>query len=162
MQSRWFLWGLPVVTVLAYAVLALWFGPQVQAAAGGLQPFDMRVTGYSLADARAFLAALSPEGLALYQGPVRATDTIVPMLLTLTLCLPLRHRFWVWSLPALGYGLLDLGENWAVSVLLRTGPAVEAGPVMVASALTMLKFAVVTVAAGIALWGLWDGRKWQR
>ncbi|MEO8242445.1 MAG: hypothetical protein ABI832_09025 [bacterium] len=162
MQSRWYLWALPVVTLAAFGVLALWFEPQVQAAAGGLLPFDLRVTGYSLAEARAFLTALTPDGLALYQGPVRATDTLVPILCTLTVCLPVRYWHWGWTLPALTYGLLDLAENLAVSILLKTGPTVEAGPVMIASTLTMAKFAAFAVAALIALWGLWQARRWQR
>lgn len=91
------MWALPLATVAAYAVLVGWFGPQVQAAAGGLTPFDLRVTGYGLNEAQAFLSALTPEGRAIYLGPIRVDDMIFPMLFTLTLCLPLRWRwrlFW--------------------------------------------------------------------
>ena len=158
-MPRWINWALPVVTALVYAVLVGWFGPRVQAAAGGLLPFDLRAAGYGTQAARDFLTALTPAGRALYLGPVRINDTIFPVLFTLTLCLPLRGWLWPWFVPALGYGLLDLAENIAVARLLRAGPQVAAGPVAVASALTMAKFAVVAVAVVLALWALWT--RWR-
>lgn len=155
MRKSWVLWALPVATALTYGVLVLWFGPQVQAAAGGLLPFDLRVLGYGIEDARQFLTALTPEGRDIYLGSVRVNDTVFPILFTLTLCLPIRQWFWLWTLPALAYGLLDLAENLVVATLLRTGPEVGSGPVALASALTQAKFAAVVVAVGIALWGMW-------
>ena len=119
-------WGLPALTVLVGAVLSYWALPQVQAAAGGLEPFDLRWSGYDLTAARAFLTALSAAGRALYLGPVRLIDTAFPILLTLTLCLPLRGRPPVWFLPALACGLLDLAENMTVARLLQIGPEVGA------------------------------------
>ena len=159
MRGTWVLWALPVAAALAYGVLVLWFGPQVQAAAGGLLPFDLRVLGYGDEDARQFLTALTPGGRDIYLGPVRITDTVFPILFTLTLCLPIRRWFWAWTLPALAYGLLDLAENLAVATLLRTGPEVGSGPVALASALTVSKFAAVVVAVVITVWGLW--RAWR-
>lgn len=154
-MPRWANWGLPVVTALAYGVLALWFGPQVQAAAGGLLPFDLRVTGYGPQEARAFLTALTAEGRALYLGPVRINDTVFPVLFTLTLCLPLAApqggKGGVRFLPALAYGGLDLAENMAVATLLRTGPEVAAPVVALASALTIAKFCAVALAIVLAL-----------
>lgn len=151
--------ALPLLTVLAFGLLAGWYGPQVQAAAGGLWPFDMRAAGYGLAEARAFLTALSPEGRALMLGPVRVTDTVFPILFTLTLCLPLRGRGWVWCLPALAYGLLDLAENMAVAVLVRAGPEVAAGPVALASGLTIGKYVALVLALVLALAALWQRRR---
>ncbi len=157
MARAWVLWLVLLTTVAAYAVLVGWFGPQVQAAAGGLTPFDLRATGYGIDAARAFLTALTPEGRAIYLGPGRVNDTIFPVLFTVTLILPVRRRAWLWWLPALAYGVFDLAENWAVARLLVTGPTVEAGPVALASALTQAKFAAVLVAVVLALWGLWAG-----
>ena len=158
-MRNWLNWVIPLGAVAAYAVLVGWFGPQVQAAAGGLTPFDLRPLGYNLADAQAFLTALTPAGRDIYLGPVRIDDTIFPVLFTLTLCLPIRRWALSWTLPALAYGLLDLAENMAVAVLLRAGPAVEAGQVAWASGLTQAKFASVALAVVIALWGL--GVAWR-
>lgn len=160
-MPRWVNWLLPLATALTYGLLVGWFGPQVQAAAGGLTPFDLRATGYDAEAARSFLTALTPEGLALYLGPVRVNDTAFPVLFTLTLCLPLRGWGWLWFLPALAYGLADLAENMAVAALLRTGPTVTDGMVAMASGLTMIKFAAVAIAimvAVLALWGRWRAR----
>ena len=66
-------------------------------AAGGLLPFDLRWSGYDLTAARAFLAALTAEGRAVYLGPGADHDTLFPVLFTLTLCLPLAR-------PGLGHG----------------------------------------------------------
>ncbi len=148
-------WAVPIAAALAYGVLVGWFGPQVQMAAGGLTPFDLRATGYGLDDARAFLTALTPEGRDVYLGPVRINDTIFPILFTATLILPVRRWARGWWVPALAYGVLDLAENWAVARMLVAGPGVEAGPVALASALTMAKFAAVAAAVVIGLWGLW-------
>ena len=155
MRARWYLWALPLSAALAYAVLVLWFGPQVQAAAGGLTPFDLRPLGYGSDAARQFLTALTPEGRAVYLGPVRINDTVFPVLFTLTLCLPVRRWHWAWTLPALAYGLLDLAENLVVARMLRAGPEVDAGVVALASDLTQAKFAAVALAVVICLWGLW-------
>ena len=153
-MPRWVNLALPLVTLASYLLLAGWFGPQISAAAGGLMPFDLRPLGYDAAAARAFLAALTPEGQALYLGPVRVNDTVFPILFTLTLCLPLRGWGGAWFLPALAYGLLDLAENLAVAALLRAGSGVGEGPVALASGLTMTKFVAVVLAVGLALWAL--------
>jgi hypothetical protein len=159
MRVSWYLWVLPLLTALVYAVLVLWFGPQLQAAAGGLAPFDLRPLGYDLDQARLFLTMLTPEGREIYLGPVRVNDTVFPILFTLTLCLPIRRWHWAWALPALAYGLLDLAENMAVATLLRTGPAVESGAVAWASALTQGKFAASVVALALCFWALWLARR---
>jgi hypothetical protein len=158
-RNTWYLWALPVATAIAYGVLVLWFGPQVQAAAGGLTPFDLRPLGYDAEAARTFLSALTPEGRDVYLGPVRMTDTVFPVLFTLTLCLPLRRWHWGWALPALAYGLLDLAENMAVATVLKAGPEVGQGAVALASSLTQAKFVAVLLATAIAGWAIW--RAWR-
>ena len=149
-MPRWVNWVLPLAMLASYALLVLVLMPRLVAEAGGAMPFDLRVFGYSRADAHAYLQALSPAGARLYLGPVRLADTLFPILLSLTLCLPLyRWRAW-WALPALAYGISDLAENWAVARLVRTGPAVDSGSVVLASALTEAKFALVAVALMLA------------
>ena len=160
MRQNWYLWVLPLSAALSYAVLVLWFGPQVQAAAGGLLPFDLRALGYGPEEARIFLATLTPEGRDVYLGPVRINDTVFPVLFTLTLCLPVRRWNWAWTLPALAYGLLDLADNLVVARMLQAGPEVGDGTIALASALTQGKFAAVVVAVVISLYGLWQA--WRR
>lgn len=154
-------WALPLATLAAYALLLGYFAPQMMADAGGAWPFDLRLMGYSLAEARAYLTALSPDGAGVYLGPFRLLDTLVPLLVTATLCLPLYRRGQFWFLPALAYGLFDLAENIAVARLLHTGPEVEAKAVALASSFTQAKFAALAIAVLLALYAL--GRtRWQR
>ncbi len=156
MRGRWYHWALPISAALAYGVLVLWFGPMVDA--GGLPPFDLRPLGYSPDEVRAFLRALTAEGMAAYLGPVRITDTVFPVLFTVTLCLPLRG--WVPTLPALGYGGFDLAENLMVARLLRAGPDGPEGAMRLASGLTVVKFAALVLAVILAARALW--RAWPR
>lgn len=147
---------MPAVTALTYGVLVFGFGPMVDA--GGQPPFDLRAGGYDLAQAQAFVAALTPQGRAAYLGPVRITDTLFVLLMGATLARPLWRRGWVWLLPAALYTGLDLAENAAVAGLLRGG-ARDGAQVFVASTLTQAKFAVFAVAAVLALWALWRNRR---
>lgn len=153
-------WALPLATVASYVLLAGIFGRQLVAEAGGALPFDLRPMGYGLAEAQAYLAQLTPAGLALYLGPIRLNDTLFPLFLTATLCLPLRRRSELWFLPALAYGLFDLAENVAVARLLRAGPEVEAQAVAVASGFTQAKYASLALAVCVALFALW--RAWRK
>ena len=155
---RW-RWCVVVAAALAYAYLAAWLGPQIQAGAGGLLPFDLRWSGYDADEARQFLQALRPEAAALYRGPARLTDTLVPLLLACVLCMPLHRQRPAWALPALCYAVLDLAENVAVDRLLVAGPLVDDSAVALASALTQLKFLAAAVALGIALWSLKTARR---
>ncbi|MBI1173304.1 hypothetical protein GC209_18100 [bacterium] len=153
-------WALPLATVAAYVLLVGYLGPQLVADAGGALPFDLRPMGYSLAEARAYLALLSPAGVALYLGPIRWADSLVPILVTATLCLPLRGRGQIWFLPALAYGLFDLAENVAVARLLHQGTDVEAQAVALASGCTQAKYLCLAVAVVLALFGLWQA--WRK
>ena len=155
-------WLLPLGTIAAYLLLILLLAPRLSAETAGLMPFDLRAVGYSHSDAQAYLTAMTPAGQALYLGPIRLNDTVFVLLMTLTLCLPLRRWPWGYCVPALAYGLLDLAENWAVARLIETGPQVDGGSVALASALTTAKFAAVLVALVLALAGLfstWRARR---
>lgn len=155
-MSRWIGWGLPLVTLAVYGALAGVAGARLAALAEGLWPFDLRAQGYGLAEARAYLMALPPEGVALYLGPVRWLDTAFPLLMGLTLVWwmrPLAGAFGAVCLAAaLAYVALDLGENAVVADLLRAGPfGIEPARVAAASALTQAKFAAFALAAVLAL-----------
>ena len=86
-----------------YAAMLLWTLPAITEAAGGLMPFDMRPFGYTHTEALNFLAALTPDGLALYLGPQAWLDRAYPALLGLFLAWsflrlgPERCRVWFWS-----------------------------------------------------------------
>lgn len=160
MRDRLFLWGVPLVTLAVYLHLVLVLAPQLAAQSQGGTPFDLRLLGYTLAEAKAYVGQLTPEGLALYLGPIRANDTFFPIWMMVTLMLPQRGRGQFWFLPALVYGLADLGENLAVARLLKAGAEMQAQDVLWASTLTQVKFAALALAAVLALWTLWQ--KWRQ
>jgi hypothetical protein len=60
----------------------MFFGPlaHLTRLAGGLTPFDIRPGGYSYADARAFLEAISELGRRHYAIPELVIDTFYPRL----------------------------------------------------------------------------------
>ena len=148
-------WGLPLVTALVYGVLAIWLGGQLSAQTGGLMPFDLRLTGYDLAEARAYLRAITPDGVALYLGPVAWADTLFPLLMGLCFLWWMRPFAGVFGmvcvLAAMAYVALDWGENWAVARMLEAGPDwVTLADVERASAMTVGKFAAFALAAVLA------------
>jgi hypothetical protein len=140
--------------------VALWEGlvlfPALIAASGGGTPFDLRIWGYGPTEARAYLAQVTPEAMALWQGKVQIADTALPLLLVPVLIFALRGRGQLWFLPALAYGLADLGENIVVRRLLAEGITAPASEILMASTLTRVKFIGLAVATGLALWSLWQ------
>lgn len=159
-MTRLISWGLPLITAAVYAYLALYLGARLGAQSEGLTPFDLRLAGYDLHAARAYLAALTPEGFALYQGPVRLADTLFPALMGLCFLWwmrPLRGVFgMVCILAAMGYTAIDWGENHFVQRMLDAGPDyVEPWDVTGGSTFTMAKFAVFLLAAILALRASW-------
>jgi hypothetical protein len=153
-------WALPLATLATCGAL-VYLMLELIALGGGALPFDLRPMGYGVMDARIYLQHLSPVGAALYQGAFRLTDTLFPILLALTLCLPLGGRGQVWFLPALAYGLCDLAENLAVAQMLQAGPDVAAQAVALASGFTEGKFVTAIVAIVLALFAtlqLWRNR----
>jgi hypothetical protein len=159
-QARLAYLALLAIMVIDYAVLVTWGGARLGAQSAGLPPFDLRVTGYGLEDAKTYLAALTPAGTALYLGTIRFLDTVFPVTCTLALGIAIWHRgrgLAVWlrgglCLLAPLYGALDLLENAATAGLLRAGPeAVTAADVARASMLTQAKFGVVGLAIAALL-----------
>jgi len=154
-NTRKAFWTLVALTTLIYAAMLLWTGPILVAEAGGLTPFDLRLTGYTLADSRAFLEALTPKGLALYSGPAGWLDTFFPGMFTLVLmwsiwALTHRRPFvlrFALVLTGFIYGILDYLENASVAVILKTPPdALDGALVSSASRFTVLKFIFVGIA----------------
>jgi len=161
--ARLISWGLPLVTAAVYAWLALWLGGQLRQMAGGALPFDLRITGYALHDARSYLQALSPAGYTLYQGPAALADTLFPVLFGLTLAWWMRPYSGVFGMvcvmTAMSYVALDLGENLFVQRMLTAGPDwVSYADVTRASALTQGKFAAVALGLVLAARQSWRRR----
>ncbi len=163
-------WLLFAVTLAVYATMLVWTLPAISAAAGGLAPFDLRPSGYSFEEAKAFLAALSPEGTALYRDVQHRLDTAYPALLAATLFFAIaaltptgwgRWR-WVLALTAIPGALFDYLENAAVAVMLDAG-ADRLTPEMVATASrwTAWKATATTVAMTLllVLLAAWGWRK---
>lgn len=169
---------LGLIALAAFITMRLWTVPAIRGGAGGLDMFDLWMDGYSLEYARLFLARISPEALALYLGPQRVLDTILPAALAGFLAAT-GYRLlvdWSWKLAIamvilpLVYFSFDMLENAQVAALLRHGAASER-MVEAASRLTALKaqalraalavtiFAAVARAIEVAVRAGIDGRK---
>lgn len=175
MTARLAFWFLAGATLVVYLFMVLLTLPYIQGQAGGLAPFDLRPFGYSFDEAKAFLAALSPEGAAYYLGPQHWLDLVFPALIAATLYCALV----VLLRPYMGGGgrflaalavfvaVFDWLENRAVAGLLKAGAdGITADMVATASRWTALKsgvstlvYAAVVVLAIIAGWRLWQRRR---
>jgi hypothetical protein len=160
-------WSIAAATVAVYLVMVAWSLPRIAVAAGGLAPFDMRPTGYSAEEGRAFLAALSPEGRSFYLDVQHRLDLLYPGLLALTLILALRRLAPGWpglvlSAIALAGAGFDWAENAAVTGLLTQEP--EDSALILANRLTLAKSACTTVALTALLVLLFQSgvRRWRR
>lgn len=159
-MRRLLFWLLFAATMAVYATMLVWTLPTVSAAAGDLPPFDMRPGGYDLEAARAFVAALSPEGKSFYLDVQQRLDLFYPLLIALTVyfavaaLLPLRLGRWRYLIaaPALAIALFDYLENAAVAKMLSTPPAeLSAGLVDEASRWTVLKSGTSSVMLTLPL-----------
>lgn len=165
-------WLLVVLTLGVYMTMLVWSIPAISAAAGGLPIFDMRPGGYSFAEARAFLAALTPEGAAFYTNVQHRLDMAYPVLLALTLFWSIIRLApgrwgsvrWLLAATALPGMVFDYRENAAVAGLLEAG-AGGITPEMVASASlqSQLKAGLTTLAMVILLilLAMWVFRRWR-
>ncbi|KIN61893.1 hypothetical protein Z946_749 [Sulfitobacter noctilucicola] len=146
------------VSALLFAVLALMSLAWLQA--DGMGVFDARFGGYGVDESRSYIAALSDDQTALYQGAFRQIDTVFPILLAITLI----GVIWqharnvnavvrgVIALSPCVYLALDLAENAAVAHMLTTGPQVSAGAILQASAYTVAKWISLALAMLLAVW----------
>lgn len=156
MSTGWKLyWALVALTLANYFAMVLWSLPVVSEAAGGLVPFDMRPSGYSFDEAYAFLAAITPEGSAFYQGTQHLLDIAYPTFLAAVLAIALwrlAKNFPVWvryilvALPIIGSGA-DHFENAAVSNMLQVGSVgLTEEMVAAASRWTLIKSGMTSIA----------------
>ena len=161
-------WLIFALSMAVYVTMLVWTLPGIKAAADGLDPFDLRPGGYSFEAAKALLAALNADGLALYRGPQRLLDLIYPATLTLSVGLalyllaPISWGRWRWLLAALAIPgtVFDYLENNIVQLLLFLGPTnITPEFVAKASTYTLLKSTFTTIALSALLlmlgWWLW-------
>jgi len=174
MALKWKLyWVIFALTMAVYLTMVLWSLPRIAMMAGGITPFDMRPTGYSFDQAKAFLTALSPEGASFYLNVQHLLDAAYPAMLAVVLAvgalgLAARRARWLGILAGLAASLgaaFDYLENGAVRMMLLSDPdAISDQLAHQASQWTVLKSACTTVAMSLVLvliiWSL--VQKWQR
>ena len=144
-----------------YLAMLLWSVPHLSAMAGGLRPFDLRLAGYTAAEARALLDALGAEGRAFYLNVQLRLDLPFPALFALCCAVGLWRlgaglarplRLVLVSVPLLGAGF-DYAENARVAAMLRDGRPPDA-LVAAASRATVAKFVLDGASLALLLAGL--------
>ena len=122
-RTFWFIFAAMLVPWLC---MNLWTAPRIEELAGGLRLLEMRPGGYSLDDAKDFVAALGDEGAAHYLDVQLPLDMIFPPLLGAVLFLCYRWLFpglpgLIIGTVSLTYIVADYLENAAVAAMLRAG-----------------------------------------
>jgi hypothetical protein len=152
-----------LVAVLLVASGLLWavmfFGPlaHLTRLAGGLTPFDIRLRGYSYAEARAFLEAIGEQGRAYYASPELVIDTFYPPLYAVSrglalwwLTMPGRIREaplllsarYAFIVVPIVMATLDVIENACILVMLRSWPDLSERVVLISGIATEAKIVV--------------------
>lgn len=154
-------WLIFAVTTGIYLTMLSWSLPMITNAAGGLTPFDMRPSGYSFEEAKAFLTALPADMTTFYrETQIGVLDTYYPALLALTLFLaigllaPKKLKFWGWvlALIAIPSAVFDYMENTNINLMLFLGPDnINMEIVARASARSVAKATFSTLAMSIVL-----------
>ncbi len=162
--SGWFAAAVAACSVALLATMVLGTLAELEGLAGGLPPFDLRAGGYTLVEARDFLAALGRDGVFLYADVQLRVDAIYPATYAVSRGLLLwwltqPGRPWARATPlalrvVLGLGLpvaaaaFDYAENHYIALMLRDPPAVAADLVAAASFSTQAK-SVLTIVVEV-------------
>lgn len=145
------------LTVGTLAALRTWTIPELKAATGGLDVFDVLISGYSLDYVALYNDVLGEEARALYLGPHRALDSLFAVALTGTIAVAAYLLAERWSLVlALALGLIPLFyfafemlENAQVAAILyhrtATVEMAEAASRFTVSKAQALRFAITAV-----------------
>jgi len=160
--SRIVLWVISLAALFVLMLMNLWTVPFIRAEAQGLRIFDNRPIGYGFDEAKAFLSALQPDGLALYLNLQRGLDTLFPILFLIAMPWALWLLTEAWQKPyrvmiclvGVVGPLCDLIENHYVAGMLRAGPeGITPDMVARASAFSVAKWGldVCAVAAFVVL-----------
>lgn len=135
------LWVSGSVTVIIMAVMNLWLIPAIEAGTEGMRFFDMNSFGYSLEQARAFLASLSPGGMRLALHTQLPLDFFYPVAYSAFFILVMKaltgKRTAFEIIPALLF-VSDYTENILTVSILKAG-AVTEKLARIASAVTVTK-----------------------
>ena len=150
-MSRAF-WAIFAVLLAVWLVMNLGTAPRIEEMAGGLRLLDMRFTGYSLAEARQFIAAIGNEGVQLYLGTQLWLDMVFPPLLGAVLFLCYRRLFpgllglVIGTFSLISIVAVDYLENAALAAMLRAGAdGLTAEMAARASTLTTLKWSLAFI-----------------
>lgn len=121
----------------------------------GVRAFDMRLTGYSYADALALISALEDEGRRIYLMRQIPLDTVYPALLAISSASSLvwlSRSFgstvrWYRAVAAMAYlaASADYAENGLIVWMLNAGPSVPEALVTAASLASMSKSILSTI-----------------
>ncbi len=128
-MKLWLFWGLVAAKAAVYLAMILWSLPRIASYANGQTPFDLRPTGYTFEEAKAFLAALGPEGADFYRDVQHQLDLFFPALaaavvfFAIVWLLPRRLEGWryVIAAPVVLMAVFDWSENHAVGQMLNAG-----------------------------------------
>lgn len=121
----------------------------------GVRAFDMRLTGYSYADALALISALGDEGRRIYLMRQIPLDTVYPALLAISSASSLfwlSRSFgstvrWYRAVAAMAYlaATADYAENGLIVWMLNAGPSVPEALVTAASLASVSKSILSTI-----------------
>ncbi len=164
-------WLFLTLTITIYAIMSFYSLPIITGNNSEILIFDIRPNGYSFADAKSLLNALSSEGISFYQTTQLALDTVFPIFYAVSLIL----AFWIlsplkwgkWRLAFFPFAIVsmifDFLENAYVIKMLKTG-ADELSPklVQIASNFSTLKYLFLNISLAILvmLIALWIYRKY--
>ncbi|MBM7066103.1 hypothetical protein [Actibacterium sp. 188UL27-1] len=141
---------------LGYFVYLVW------SLSGGFVVWDLQVLGYSAEWVQRFLAALPPEGAEIYIHRVRPLDTVIPVLLAVTIsAFALKTRvWWRWVCVAIAANtaLLDLLENVRLVALVSGVVAPSPEAVAAVSWVTQAKFASLATSLAVLVLAQWRTR----
>lgn len=159
LRNKWTGFVCFVIMMGLFAVMQLITLPALETYAGGLVPFDLRVTGYTPDEARDLLAALAGDGTAYYRAVQLPVDFIFPVFFALGIGLPtwrfnrspddnrimqtLRSIFIAAPVFA---ATADLWENWQILQMLAEGPNASTELIRSASRATAMKFGFAIIA----------------
>ncbi len=149
--------------VALYLTLIFWIEPQLSQSSGGLALFDLRPSGYSLAQVTQYFRALDHEGRDIYLSLWYPVDMVFLLFLSAFFTLSIRVLFHAHSgfwrlisiLLPLAYGLSDALENVLVSSMFKYGVGrVQDWVVALASFMTQLKFVIFATLVVLLITGL--------